>query len=324
MKYIYGPLYSRRLGRSLGVDPIPMKTCNWNCVYCQLGRSVPLTNVRKDYVPRERILEELNQTLGILDLRQLDWITIAGSGEPLLLASLGWLIRQIKTRTQIPVAVITNGSLLYLPEVREDLMAADAVLPTVNAGSADIYFRVNRPHPEVTFERFVEGLMRFREAYTGQFWPEVMLIKGFNDSDHAMKAIAMLLAKMRPDRIHINLPIRPAAESWVLPPDQERIKRAIAIFGPLAQVIHLPQEQVDISQLGDVLQVIAGIVSRHPLWEEEILAVLPHWQPEKIRAALSTLEARGIIGSVHRQGRQYWCAPKSVFPKLNKDAAKAS
>ena len=118
MRYVFGPVPSRRLGQSLGIDPIPLKTCNWNCVYCQLGRTQPLTNQRKDYFPPQEILAEVRQSLDAHQPGEIDWVTFVGSGEPLLHASIGWLVRQVKKITELPVAVITNGSLLYLPEVR--------------------------------------------------------------------------------------------------------------------------------------------------------------------------------------------------------------
>jgi len=175
IKAVFGPVPSRRLGQSLGVDPIPSKTCNWNCVYCQLGRTAPMTNLRKDYLPAEDIVAQVREAVDSHREGEIDWITFVGSGEPTLHAHLGRMIREIKAFTKIPVAVITNGSLLYLPEVREELLAADAVMPTLDAGNAALYRKINRPMGELTFERLVSGLETFRKMYTGRFLPEVML-----------------------------------------------------------------------------------------------------------------------------------------------------
>lgn len=136
LKYVYGPVPSRRLGQSLGIDTIPLKTCNWNCVYCQLGRTQPLVNERKGYYPSEEILAEVREALEAHKPGEIDWVTFVGSGEPLLHARIGRLIQQVKGMTELPVAVITNGSLLYLLEVRQELVSADAVLPTLDAGTA--------------------------------------------------------------------------------------------------------------------------------------------------------------------------------------------
>jgi wyosine [tRNA(Phe)-imidazoG37] synthetase (radical SAM superfamily) len=138
MKYVFGPVPSRRLGQSLGIDTIPLKTCNWNCVYCQLGRTRPLTNRRKDYFPVQEIISDVRQALSAHQPGEIDWVTFVGSGEPLLHTHMGHLVRQVNALTDLPIAVITNGSLLYLPEVRRELSAADAVLPTLDAGSADL------------------------------------------------------------------------------------------------------------------------------------------------------------------------------------------
>ena len=181
MKFVFGPVPSKRLGQSLGIDPIPLKTCNWNCVYCQLGRTRPVVLKRSNWVDPETILAQVRDALRDHGPGEIDWVTFVGSGEPALHLGLGDMIREIKRLTHIPVAVITNGSLLYLPEVREALLAADAVMPTLDAGNAELYRRINRPHPEITYERLLDGLLEFRECYTGKLWPEVMLVQGLND-----------------------------------------------------------------------------------------------------------------------------------------------
>jgi len=226
MAYVFGPVPSRRLGQSLGVDTIPLKTCNWNCVYCQLGRSEPLIDERRDYIPREIIMAEVEEALRSHRPGEIDWVTFVGSGEPTLHSGLGWLIRQVKTLTEIPVAVITNGSLLYLPAVREELAPADAVLPTLDAGSAWLYRQINRPYPALTFERLVDGLKAFRQTYRGKLWIEVMLVKGLNDGEQALRDLAAVLREIGPDEVHVLLPDRPPAETWVQPTDEEGLLRA--------------------------------------------------------------------------------------------------
>ncbi len=149
MKYVFGPVPSRRLGQSLGIDPVPLKTCNWNCVYCQLGRTRPLINERKNFFPPEEIIDQVKEASEAHKPGEINWVTFVGSGETILHASIGEMIHQVKTLTTLPVAVITNGSLLYLPEVREELLEADAVLPTLDAGNAILYRKINRPHPRL-------------------------------------------------------------------------------------------------------------------------------------------------------------------------------
>ena len=161
MNYVFGPVPTRRLGQSLGIDPVPLKICNWNCVYCQLGRSMPMENERADFFPAEDILTEVEDALKSHQPGEIDWITFVGSGETTLYTSLGWLIQEVKKLTSLPVAVITNGSLLHKREIRQDLSTADAVLPSLDAGTPDLYRRINRPYPTLSFESFIDGLIVF-------------------------------------------------------------------------------------------------------------------------------------------------------------------
>jgi len=259
MHYIYGPIPSRRLGQSLGVDPIPLKTCNWNCVYCQLGRSVPLINERREYVPRAAIMAELETALTAHAPGEIDYISFVGSGEPTLHSGLGWLIRQTKAITDIPVAVITNGSTLYLPDVRAELCAADVLMPTLSAGSADLHMAIHRHHPALNFARHVDGIIALRAEYAGPLWIEVMLIHGMNDSQQALTDLAAMLAHVQPDEVHITLPTRPPSETWVEPPDHEGLMRATAILGDIAHVVQPGEGSFDLSGGDDVVEAIIAM-----------------------------------------------------------------
>ncbi len=314
MKYIFGPVPSRRLGRSLGIDTIPLKTCNWNCVYCQLGRSMPLTNSRKNYILSEVILAEVQAALSAHRPGEIDWITFVGSGEPTLHAGIGLLIRQVKVLTDVPVAIITNGSLLYLPEVRAELIAADAVLPTLDAGTPELYRTINRPHPDITFERLVKGLIAFREQYTGKLWIEVMLVRGLNDGEQALRDIAVVLGKIRPDEVHINLPTRPPVETWVQPPDDEGLMRATAILGDFAHVVQPAEGTFDLSGCNNLTDAIVGIVTRHPMREAELRHALEKWSPGQVDEALAELEASGRAQVIERYGVRFWSAADSRYP----------
>lgn len=318
MKYVYGPVPSRRLGQSLGIDTIPLKTCNWNCVYCQLGRTVPVTNERKAYYPREEIIAEVHQALAAHKPGEIDWVTFVGSGEPTLHSDTGWLIRQVKASTELPIAVITNGSLLYRPDVRQELMLADAVMPTLDAGTADLYQRVNRPHSEVTFERLVDGLLAFSAEYHGKLWPEVMLVRGLNDTEEALRAIAAVFRRVSPDEIHISLPTRPPAETWVEPPDEEGLMRAQAILGDVARVVHPAHGDFDLSGYGDgaeaLTAAVVAIITRHPMSEEDLLETLERWSPGSVNEALAALESSGRAQVVQRYGRRFWSAAPARYP----------
>ncbi len=311
MKYVFGPVPSRRLGQSLGIDPIPLKTCNWNCVYCQLGRTMPLTNERREYVLDENILFEMEQVLRSRANGGIDWVTFVGSGEPTLHSYLGEIIRRVKTLTALPVAVITNGSLLYLPEVRQELSVVDAVLPTLDAGMAELYRKINRPYPDITFERLVEGLVAFRREYRGKLWVEVMLVRGLNDSSQALAEIAGILEKVRPDAVHINLPTRPPAEIWVQPPDEDGLMRAISILGNIAEVVHPAEGTFDLSGYENVVDAVIGIITRHPMRQDELERALNRWSSGAVSEALANLEASGRTQIVERYGTRFWASAAS-------------
>jgi wyosine [tRNA(Phe)-imidazoG37] synthetase (radical SAM superfamily) len=314
IKYVYGPVPSRRLGQSLGIDPLPLKTCNWNCVYCQLGRTRPLVNERKDYAPPQEILAQVQEALAAHGPGEIDWMTFVGSGEPLLHASLGWLMRQVKALTDLPLAVITNGSLLYLPQVREALAVADAVMPSLDAGTAKLYRQINRAHPQVTFERLLQGLIAFRRGYGGKLWIEVMLVQGLNDSEEALRDIAAALRRIQPHQVHINLPTRPPAETWVQPPGEEGLMRATAILGDIAHIVHPVEGAFDLSGYDSVVEAVVGIITRHPMRQEELERTLAGRVPGQVDQALAELEASGQAQVVERYGARFWSAALSHYP----------
>ncbi|HRQ39517.1 MAG TPA: radical SAM protein [Chloroflexota bacterium] len=314
MKYVFGPVPSRRLGQSLGIDTIPLKTCNWNCVYCQLGRTVPLTNERKVYFPVEEILAEVKMALDDHQPGDIDWVTFIGSGEPTLHSGIGRLIWDVKQLTDLPIAVITNGSLLYLPEVRRDLAGADVVMPSLDAGTAVRYHHLNRPHPEATFDRLVDGLLVFRQEYSGKIWIEVMLMQGLNDTEEALQEIAAVLDRIRPDEVHLNLPTRPPAETWVRPSDEEGLMRARAILGERATVVHPAEGSFDLSGCDTAVDAIIGIITRHPMRQEELERALARWNPGRVQEALADLEASGQAQVVERYGTRFWSATLSRYP----------
>ena len=206
------------------------------------------------------------------------------------------------------MAVITNGSLLYLPEVRAELMAADAVLPSLDAGSNYLFRTINRPHPESTFERLVEGLSAFSSAYSGSLWIEVMLIRGLNDTEDALRDLQTVLSRIQPDEVHISQPVRPPAERWVAPSDQEGLMRATAILGEIARIIHPVQGEFHLSGYENVLDAVAGVISRHPMRQDELVRTLGRWAPESVAQALDMLAEHGRAQTLKRYGHCFWTA----------------
>jgi wyosine [tRNA(Phe)-imidazoG37] synthetase (radical SAM superfamily) len=307
MKYVFGPVSSKRLGQSLGVDLLPPKSCTWNCVYCQLGKTRKFVTERQEFFPREEILAEIRQAL--LLNTSLDWITFVGSGETMLYRGIGWLIGEVKKMTGIPVAVITNGSLLYLPEVREELLQADAVLPSLNAGSDALHMQIDRPAAGLTFRQHIEGLVAFRREYTGQLWIEVMLLGGINDSDEALRDLAVVLKKINPDMVHIVLPTRPAPEQEIHIPSEERIERAIAILSEVTTVVHPIKGSMDLRSAPDLLEAVSAIVSRHPVQQRELQKAIADRFPEDIDKASAIMQemlATGRFRLVEQGGEPYW------------------
>lgn len=318
MKYVFGPVPSRRLGQSLGIDPIPLKKCNWNCVYCQLGRTIPLTNKREMYFPPNEIFVQVQEALMKHKPGEIDWITFVGSGETMLYLGIKDLIREIKKTSHIPVAVITNGALLYLPEVREDLLEADAVLPSLDVGNEELYKKINRPHPEVTFIRLVEGMKQFRMVYRGKLWVEVMLVKGLNDSEQSLKEIATLLAEINPDEVHILQPTRPPVEPWVEPSDATGVERARTIFEKFARVIDPSTGSFDLGEDDNLTDAILDIITRHPMKETEIIDALSKKPRVNNQDVLDSLEVSGKAQVVVRFGVRYWSASPSFYPEDRK------
>jgi len=311
--YVYGPVPSRRLGRSLGIDPLPFKTCNQNCVYCQLGRTRPLTSRRCCHTSATQVVEEVRLTLESGKAGPLDWLTFVGSGEPTLHGGLGTMIRAVRRFAPVPIAVITNGSLLCRPEVRKELNCADAVLTCLDAGTELLYRRIHRPHPELVFDQLLAGLLDFRRAFGGQLWIDVMLVKNVNDSDQAMEGIARVLARVMPDRIHVTVPTRPPAERWVEPASRERLLYARRLFGEIARSPGSCSHASEVPLPGDPAAWLSQVIVRHPLCADDLRSWFGAPYQGEFTAALLQLTARGQAQVVRRFGRDFWAGPAARY-----------
>jgi len=309
MKMVYGPVPSRRLGRSLGVNPIPLKTCNYSCVYCQLGRATQMTNQRRDFFPPEEILNEIKRAIELHSGRgEIDFVTFIGEGEPTLCKSIGWLIRETREIAEMSIAVDTNGSLLYRKDVRNDISQADVVMPSLDAGTAETFRKINRPHRGIDFEAVVKGMEKFRQEYDGKIWLEVMLVKGINDSEEELKAIRSRLEKIEPDRIYINVPIRPPAESWAVPPDNATIALAYTILGD-GNVVDIAAEETgefSIEGFTNPKDAILAIIRRHPMREEQVIETLKKFEVRDLHDYLKRLEESGKIKKVRYREKVFW------------------
>lgn len=314
LQHVFGPVPTRRLGRSLGIDPVPLKTCNFGCVYCHLGRTPRLMSRRSAFFGVTDMVAEVATALAHHEPGDIDWMTIVGSGETTLYSRLGSLIYFIKQRSDLPLAVITNGSLLHLTKVRAELAAADAVLPSLDAGTEELYRRINRPHRDLSFADHVDGLVEFRKGYRGKLWVEVMLLGGINDSSTALGDIATVLERVEPDEIHIATPTRPTEELWVELPNSDGLKRAVSILGRVAKVLTPVAAEGGSTINGDLVGSILKIVSRHPLQEIELQRLLTCWVRGRVDEAMTALTESGEIQVVKRLGRRFWCASDMAFP----------
>ena len=232
-RFVFGPVPSRRLGRSLGVDLVPFKTCSYDCIYCQLGRTSDLTVSRGEYAPLDGVMSDLCKALD----RRPDYITLSGSGEPTLYSRLGELIARIKRVTDIPVAVLTNGSLLWQPEVRRDLAGADLLVPSLDAGDTEIFETVNRPHRSIDYSAMVEGLVRMRDEFRGHFWLEVFLLNGYTGLPGQIESLVERVRRIEPERVQLNTVCRPPAEDYAAGLPAQRMTELAKLFMPCAEVI---------------------------------------------------------------------------------------
>lgn len=297
-KYVYGPVPSRRLGLSLGVSPIPKKTCNYSCIYCQLGRTDHMTNTRQMFYPVKDIIEELD----IIIKNKIDFniITIVGEGEPTLYLGLGELIPEIQKRTDKPVAVITNGALFYDADLRAELCQADIVLPTLDAYDDETFKKINRPHGTIDFNMVKEGLKTFSDEYRGQLWIELMLIEGINDDDESLRKYSEALKMLKYDRLYINTPVRPPAESYVKAVEHEKMKHAVDVLGGIS--IDLLDSQGFHSEIEGHYEAIMSIIKRHPMNQFEIEGFLKSRNCNNIDAILAELKKDSKVDTVNYKG----------------------
>jgi wyosine [tRNA(Phe)-imidazoG37] synthetase (radical SAM superfamily) len=309
-QYVYGPVPSRRLGKSLGVDIVPYKTCTYDCIYCQLGKTTNKTTVRLDYVPLADVLSEIEEKL--LTKFECNYITVAGSGEPTLHASIGEIIGKIKERTNIPVAVLTNGSLLYLPEVRQSLMKADIVIPSLDAGNEQLFQYVNRPHKDISFERVIQGLIDFSKQFTGHIWLEILLLSGINGMAEEVKEMAAWTNKIHIEKVQINTVSRPAYEDYAHPVDVRQLQKLAGLFSCPVDILQNATAS-DLSGINGVESSdkdILDLLARRPCTLEGIstgMGLHPHDVAKKLK---SLLDKRLIIAMRAEQGLFYKIAER--------------
>lgn len=303
-RYVYGPVPSKRLGRSLGIDLAPFKKCTYDCIYCQLGRTTDKTVEPKTYATSDAICSELERKLSFG--LPPDYISLAGSGEPTLNAGIGELIDKIKAMTNIPVAVLTNGSLLWRDGVRAALMSADLVLPSLDAGDEAMFQYVNRPHPDISFDRMIDGLSDFVRLYQGPVWLEVFLLAGVTAIPGEIGKIDALLRKIRPARVQLNTVTRPPAEEFAFAVSEEQMEGLKGLFSQTVEMVGrgLPAQCSDL-QTGRSTDDIIALIRRRPCTLDGISSGLA-MQPAEALKHLDMLCRQGAVTVVHRHDGTFY------------------
>lgn len=303
-RYLFGPVPSRRFGRSLGIDLTPRKTCTLNCVFCQLGPTLRPTLTRREYVPTRAVLAELDAWFA--SGATADVLTLSGSGEPTLHVGFGDVLAHIRARTPAPALLLTNGTTLTLPEVRSAAALASIVKISFGAWDRVSFERLTRPHPALQWERIVDGQRAFRDAFDGELRIEVFVVPGINDTEDAMRRIAALTASIRPDRVQLNTAVRPPADGTVRPVEPGALTVLARLFDPPGEVIGefaAPEDarvRIGKSRILDLLK-------RRPATAQQIAEAFG-LHPHEVAKHLGLLIRAERIRTERRNDRTYYVA----------------
>lgn len=306
--FVYGPVPSRRLGLSLGINIIPRKTCTLDCCYCQLGRTTCKTLRRRSFFPVADILAEVGSAVrraAAAGGPKISFLTFSGEGEPTLNSDIGRLIRRLKSGFSIPVAVITNSTLLTDPQVRRDLYAADLVVPSLDAADQRTFAKIDRGHRDLRIADIIAAIRTFRRYFRGQLWLEIMLVRGVNDSPGQLMKLRRAAWEIRPDLVHLNTVVRPPAEKWARPLPPDDLEQVKMLFGPDAEIAEsaLPPRRHRLK--GDPETAIVATVSSRPVTLEDLIRStgLP---AARLRQLLARLVRRRRIRRVVFWGKVFY------------------
>ncbi len=303
---IFGPVPSRRLGVSLGVNNIPPKECSYTCVYCQLGNTLKLSRLKKEYFSTDQIIDAVKEHISKLDKpHKIDFITFVPDGEPTLDINLGNTISELKN-LGIPIAVITNSSLIDNKEVRNALNNADWVSVKVDAIDNTIWRSVDRPHGSLNLENILDGLIKFSEEYSGTLVTETMLVRSINDTIKNFEEVSDFIYKLNPSKAYITIPTRPPAVENVLPPKIKEINHAYQIFQGKGLDVELiiGYEGNAFSSTGNFTEDILNITAVHPMREEAVTELL-HKDTANIKALKELLDSQRLLKSEYN-GKTYY------------------
>ncbi|MDF1573580.1 MAG: radical SAM protein [Bacteroidales bacterium] len=300
-KHLFGPVPSRRLGMSLGIDLIPHKICSLNCVYCECGATTTLTDERKEYVPVEEVYRELTDFF--LHNPDPDYLTFSGAGEPTLHKHIGEVIAFVRElRPGIPVSVLTNGTLLGDAEVRKELMQADLVLPSLDAATDLALRRINRPPRSLQAADYINGLVQFSQEFKGEIWLEILILPGYNDGEQNLEALKEAILKIKPHRVQLNTLDRPGTVVGLLPAPMAQLKEIAGFFGmEQVEIIAPPEERSQVkSYRTDVESVILETIARRPCTLSDLEQILG-LHINEINKYLGVLEEAGKVESLKQE-----------------------
>jgi wyosine [tRNA(Phe)-imidazoG37] synthetase (radical SAM superfamily) len=303
ISYVFGPVPSRRLGHSLGVDLVPFKTCSYDCIYCQLGKTTNKTIERREYVPIEEVVAQLNDKLTTAG--HVDYITLSGSGEPTLYLQTALLVERIKEMTDIPVAVLTNGSLLWDKSVQKSISKADLVIPSLDAGNDPVFQFVNRPYAGIAFDTMVAGIKDFRQMYAGILWLEVFLLNGITANQAGVEEIARHASDISPDNIQLNTVTRPPCDNAARAVSRARMQHFVEMFEGKAEVIAGYHKTHSESEFTASREELLQLLRRRPCTLEDVSAGLSIHRNEALKH-LEQLAHDGAVGVVTQGDKCYY------------------
>ncbi len=286
-KYIFGPVPSRRLGLSLGIDLMPAKTCSLNCVYCECGKTTHLTITRDEYIPTEDIKRELKDYLN--KGPRLDFVTFSGFGEPTLHSGIGEIILFLKSDyPQYRIALLTNSTLFYQDKTIKQVLAADVIIASLDAVSSPVFNKINRPHPDLKPDALIRGLVELRKEFKNQLWAEVFLLPDINTNDSELKKIKIALDRIMPDKVQLNTIDRPGTESWVKAVEKKDMTRIESYLTKAETISYGKQEQSDNKNIQNYTLQIISAIKRRPCTVEDVSRILGITVP-KAQECLETL-----------------------------------
>lgn len=308
---IFGPVRSRRLGRSLGIEMVPRKICSMNCIYCEVGKTTNLTIERKDYYPWELIEKSIFQAKELED--NFDVLTFTGSGEPSLNIHFEKAILLAKKIIKKPIAVLTNATLLHIPSVRSALAEVDIVLPSLDAGTSETFKKINHPHPEIELKTIIENLKALREEMKGEMWLEILLVEGINDSEEELKALKSAINYINPHKVQLNTVVRPPAFEGTKPVSFEKLKKIAQFLGDKAEII-VSKERLDKAketfkdlEKEKIKKEILNYIKRRPSTLEELSLALKI-EKEKIKNVLEEFISEGLAKEKLHEGERFFFA----------------